>query len=156
MLREGLSNPQIADRLGISLDGAKYHVGEIISKLGVNSRHEAAQWQPDAKSRPRLGVLSALRWYARPVAVPVAALAILAAVLAVVFLTWGVLQNHNASAAWSLVYASPQPANVTPTAEPSQQPQLTMPAGQIAATTVVSGDVAWAAASGGIFRTLDR
>ena len=51
LLREGLSNPQIADRLGISLDGAKYHVGEIISKLGVRSRYEAAQWRSDAEEQ---------------------------------------------------------------------------------------------------------
>jgi DNA-binding CsgD family transcriptional regulator len=42
LLREGLTNPEIAERMGISLDGAKYHVSEIMSKLGVGSRQEAA------------------------------------------------------------------------------------------------------------------
>ena len=37
LLREGLTNEQIAERLGISRDGAKYHVSEILSKLGVSS-----------------------------------------------------------------------------------------------------------------------
>ena len=46
LLREGLTNPQISDRLGISLDGAKYHVSEIMGKLGVSDRSEAAAWQP--------------------------------------------------------------------------------------------------------------
>ena len=45
LLREGLSNPEIAARLGISRDGAKYHVSEILTKLGVSSREEAAAWR---------------------------------------------------------------------------------------------------------------
>ena len=44
LLRERLTNDQIAERLGITLDGAKYHVSEILSKLGVGSREEAAAW----------------------------------------------------------------------------------------------------------------
>jgi len=43
LLREGRSNDEIADRLGISVNGAKYHVSEIITKLGVRSRREAAE-----------------------------------------------------------------------------------------------------------------
>ena len=41
-IRRDFTNEQIADRLGISLDGAKYHVSQILSKLGVVSREEAA------------------------------------------------------------------------------------------------------------------
>jgi DNA-binding CsgD family transcriptional regulator len=44
LIREGLTNAQIAGRLGISENGAKYHVLEILSKLGVSSRLEAAAW----------------------------------------------------------------------------------------------------------------
>lgn len=43
-VREGMTNEQIARRLGISRDGAKFHVSEIITKLGVRSRREAATW----------------------------------------------------------------------------------------------------------------
>ena len=46
LLRERLSNEEIAQRLGISLAGAKYHVSEILGKLGVASRVDAALWQP--------------------------------------------------------------------------------------------------------------
>ena len=41
LLRRGLTNQQIAERLRISLPGARYHVSEILSKLGVSSRQEA-------------------------------------------------------------------------------------------------------------------
>jgi DNA-binding CsgD family transcriptional regulator len=46
LLQQGFSNEQIAERLNISLAGAKFHVSEIISRLGVESRYEAAAWQP--------------------------------------------------------------------------------------------------------------
>src|SRR5258708_5157680 len=42
LLRRGLTNEEIASALGITLDGAKYHVSQILSKLGVHSREEAA------------------------------------------------------------------------------------------------------------------
>ncbi len=44
-LRDGKSNPEIASSLGISRAGAKYHVSEILGKLGVANRFEAAAWQ---------------------------------------------------------------------------------------------------------------
>jgi DNA-binding CsgD family transcriptional regulator len=43
LLKRGYSNRDIASELQISLAGAKYHVSEIISKLGVSSREEAAE-----------------------------------------------------------------------------------------------------------------
>ena len=64
LLRERLTNEQIAERLGITLDGAKYHVSEILSKLGLTSRQEAASWQP-ASPQPA--------WWQRLIALPVAA-----------------------------------------------------------------------------------
>jgi len=41
LLAEGLSNKQIAARLGISEHTAKFHVNAILGKLGVQSRTEA-------------------------------------------------------------------------------------------------------------------
>jgi hypothetical protein len=55
LVREGLSNEEIARRLGISVDGAKFHVSEILGKLGVSTRAEAARWDVEREreaSRP--------------------------------------------------------------------------------------------------------
>jgi Tol biopolymer transport system component/DNA-binding CsgD family transcriptional regulator len=94
LLREGCSNEEVARRLGISVAGAKYHVSEILSKLGVSSREEAARWTPERRPwwaaavaplaglrRPRFG------WLSPAVA---GALAVLATV-GVGLLVWGVL-----------------------------------------------------------------
>ena len=43
-LRLGFTNEQIGGRMGISANAVKYHVSEIISKLGVRNRREAARW----------------------------------------------------------------------------------------------------------------
>ena len=53
LLREGLTNREIAERLGISLNGARYHVSEILSKLGVSTREEAARWQQEQSPQGR-------------------------------------------------------------------------------------------------------
>jgi len=44
LLVRGKTNSEIAGALGISLDGAKWHVSEIITRLGVDSRDEAAEY----------------------------------------------------------------------------------------------------------------
>src|SRR5216110_1179246 len=49
LLRDRLANPEIAERMGITRDAVKYHVSEILSKLGVSSREEAALWRPSER-----------------------------------------------------------------------------------------------------------
>jgi DNA-binding CsgD family transcriptional regulator/heat shock protein HslJ len=44
LITRGRSNQEIADELGVSLDGAKWHMREILSKLGVATREEAAEY----------------------------------------------------------------------------------------------------------------
>lgn len=44
LIADGHTNPQIAEALGISLDGAKYHVSELLGRLGLARREEVAAW----------------------------------------------------------------------------------------------------------------
>ena len=39
---EGMTNPQIAGRLGLSVHAIKFHLGSIYKKLGASNRTEAA------------------------------------------------------------------------------------------------------------------
>ena len=43
-VRHGLTNQQIADRRGISLDAVKYHVANAIAKLAVSNRRALKTW----------------------------------------------------------------------------------------------------------------
>jgi hypothetical protein len=43
-MADGKTNPEIAAALGITLDGAKWNVSEILTKLGFSSREEAAEY----------------------------------------------------------------------------------------------------------------
>ncbi len=44
LIRDGQTNNQIAERLEITLETAKHHVSEILSKLNVPTREAAAEW----------------------------------------------------------------------------------------------------------------
>src|SRR5262245_52112286 len=57
LLAQGLTNEQIAERLQISFGGAKFHVAEIISKLGAQDRHEAVRLAR-GKQHTRVGLLA--------------------------------------------------------------------------------------------------
>jgi DNA-binding CsgD family transcriptional regulator len=108
LLREERSNEEIAERLGISLAGAKYHVSQILSKLGVESREEAARWQPAARlwwttALAPFGLLwRAMRssWLAGAVA---AGAAVLVAA-GIGLLVWGLLRTTGGNAGTAFVY----------------------------------------------------
>jgi DNA-binding CsgD family transcriptional regulator len=44
LLTRGRTNGEIGQALGITLDGAKWHVAEVMSKLGATTREEAAEY----------------------------------------------------------------------------------------------------------------
>jgi DNA-binding CsgD family transcriptional regulator len=109
LLRERLTNEQIASRLGVSLATAKYHVSEIISKLGVESREEAAAWRPEDAP--------GVAWWRRalaPLTLAKAAgiAATLSAVVGLGVLAWGVIREGESD-------ANSNVAGGTPTAPPA-------------------------------------
>lgn len=58
LIARGRTNGEIAETLGITFATAKWHVSELISKLGVQSREEVASyWQAERGPRARLGRL---------------------------------------------------------------------------------------------------
>ncbi len=99
LIREGLTNEQIAQRLDISYDGAKYHVSEILSKLGVSSREEAAAWTPEERrplwaGAPLLGSL--LGRLSLGTAAKAAGVVVTAAALGGIgLLVWGLLVTNG-------------------------------------------------------------
>lgn len=91
LLARGHTNPQIAAALGITLDGAKWHVREIIGKLGASSREEAAAlWRADRRPGVRLSRTirglatgTSLKWLAGAAGVAVIGAGVVAVVVAV-------------------------------------------------------------------------
>jgi DNA-binding CsgD family transcriptional regulator len=66
LMAEGRTNAEIAERLGLTLDGAKWHVREILGKLGMESREEAVAWWRRYRRFPARGMrvaTSAIGWF---------------------------------------------------------------------------------------------
>ena len=124
LLRDGRTNDEIAVRLGISLSTAKFHVSEILGKLGLNSRDEAARWRPDGATGRPFTLLAPLAWL-RPASAGLVARAagvtiVLATVAAVATLAWGVISSRHGGAAGSTagaptLIAPPSPCPETQT-----------------------------------------
>src|SRR5688572_15796626 len=84
LLVAGKTNGEIGDALGITLDGAKWNVSEILGKLGLESREEAAEYwrlrtrraSPIPAMRGLLG-LGVLKWAAGAAAVAVVGITLL-------------------------------------------------------------------------------
>ncbi|MCH8010167.1 MAG: hypothetical protein IIC91_15045 [Chloroflexi bacterium] len=99
-IREGRSNEQIAERLGISIDGVKYHVSEILGKLALDNRHDAARWAEGQSPRPWPAVALAPLLFWRKLKFgwlpPVLAGGLLVAVAAGLgLLVWGLLATRG-------------------------------------------------------------
>ena len=57
-LRKGGTNAEIAVRLGISPDAVKYHISNMLGKLGLEDRHALAAWTPKRRARRLAGLLA--------------------------------------------------------------------------------------------------
>ncbi len=128
-IARGKTNAEIADELGISLDGAKYHVREILAKLNVNSREDAAsEWRRMRSPLGRLRhvVLVGMGSLPKsgPVLAAVGAAVVVAGVFGLLVLLAGGGEEDEPPASAALT--TPSPAS-TPaasvTAEPATQNQ---------------------------------
>lgn len=94
LIARGRTNFEIAQELGITLEGAKYHVSEILARLGVDSREDAAAWwrhEQRPAARFRRGVAATFTGTAFRVAAAAAGVAAVGvvALLAVIALRGG-------------------------------------------------------------------
>ena len=113
LVARGHSNSEIAAILGISLDGVKWHVSEIIGRLGVENRTEAAdlwrEWNglvPRVRRRASTWLtLGGLRWAGLGV---IAA----AAILALTALAWQAREGGSAVPAGNTPEATPTAAAI--------------------------------------------
>jgi DNA-binding CsgD family transcriptional regulator/catechol 2,3-dioxygenase-like lactoylglutathione lyase family enzyme len=48
-VRHGMTNRRIAERMGVSVDAVKFHVGNALGKLGFSSREQLRRWDGVAK-----------------------------------------------------------------------------------------------------------
>lgn len=68
LIRTGLTNAEIAVRLGLSINTVKYHVTNLHAKANSDSREALRAWQPSRARRNPLGLLSpllpGLKWLA--------------------------------------------------------------------------------------------
>lgn len=149
-LREGGTNAEIGARLGITADGVKFHVSNMLSKLGVRNRRELAAWHPEPRRR-RLRALfdvpAGLAAVAEPVAlvgagaaavagVTVSAIAVVAVVAVVLVGVGGngepaaVVQPRAAATSTAIPTPAPTPtamATPAPTSTPTPMPAVTTP-----------------------------
>lgn len=85
------TNQQIADEEGMTLDGAKWHITQIMTKLGVDTREEAAEfWRVHNGGRARLSraLLLAFAEPVRWVAIGTATVGVVAAVAIGLYVSW--------------------------------------------------------------------
>jgi hypothetical protein len=52
LVRDGLTNAEVADRLGLTANTVKYHVANLLAKAGVSSREELRDWRPGGRRNP--------------------------------------------------------------------------------------------------------
>ena len=107
LLREGLTNEEIAERLGVAHNTVKYHVSEILSKLGLQTRREAAAWP--GRPRAAFGLAPLFALLRRPAPRHLATGVIAAAALGLIVLAAGVIVARSREAAVATT-------DVTPTA----------------------------------------
>jgi len=123
-VRLGRTNAEIGEALGISADAAKYHVANMLSKLGLPDRRALAAWQPGEPAPRRWWGAALVGWAARGgrwVAAGVLA-AVVAALVAFAFAFLRPTARPASVLAPTATRTSPTPSAVAGTATPSSTP----------------------------------
>jgi alpha-tubulin suppressor-like RCC1 family protein/DNA-binding CsgD family transcriptional regulator len=120
LLATGLTNEEIAQQLGITEDGVKYHVSQILQRLGVKSRHEAVALHLRTEGGGRLAAWAPVTFFRKlPFAwLPKAAAAAVftAAAAGIALLAWGVLSTSKDAGTTTLHGESATGCGVEPSA----------------------------------------
>lgn len=132
LIARGHTNGEIADRLGVSLEGAKWHVREIMSKLNIDRREHAAEYW-----RSRRGRLAGLRSLALPMAPfgTAAAVTGIAVGTAVMVAALVIILNSGGETPPTVVLGEEATATRTPVATTTWTTTPTDPAGPTATAT---------------------
>jgi DNA-binding CsgD family transcriptional regulator len=133
LLLEGRTNPEIAACLGITLDGAKWHVSQLLAETGCERRQDlAAWWRQERERRPEpraaLAPLLGLIRHAPPLAavLTTAGAIVVVSLLAIRF---GIGAGAGPSAGERGASAAPVSASAAPapTHTPTPTPQPASP-----------------------------
>ena len=120
------TNSQIAETLGISLDGAKWHVSEIITKLGVETRDEAAEyWR--ARNGLQMRFTRVLQGLFSGTGLKVTAGVAAAGAVGIATVFALVVILNRAEGEDNGIVSPPPPANTDPGANPTSAPNTTTP-----------------------------
>jgi alpha-tubulin suppressor-like RCC1 family protein/DNA-binding CsgD family transcriptional regulator len=101
LLVTGLTNEEIAQQLGITPDGAKYHVAQILQRLGAENRHDAVALRQRAGSDGRLAAWAPVMFLRKLpfawLAKAAAGGALTTAAAGIALLAWGVMSTSTAT-----------------------------------------------------------
>jgi DNA-binding CsgD family transcriptional regulator len=140
LIRDGLTNEQIAERMGVTIHAARYHVSQILSKLGVATREEAAAWQPEeVRAGPRWSVAFQV-WLTAAAAI---------AVIAVGALAWGVTRGSGDDADAKPSSTASASASANPTATPV--PDTALPASNDRSMQLIDRGTGWVLTDAGLY-----
>ncbi|MYA53025.1 MAG: hypothetical protein F4X89_06035 [Dehalococcoidia bacterium] len=131
-LRQGGTNAEIAVRLRLSPETVKTHIARMLSKLGLEDRHELASWRPESERnrlRALLAMPIALGSFARPLVWAGAGTLMLAGAAAVA----GVLVFVPGQGEPEPASPSATPSSIAPTVAATPSPQPT-PAATVSPT----------------------
>jgi DNA-binding CsgD family transcriptional regulator len=145
LVQLGLTNEEIAERLGVTLSSVKFHVSEILVRLGVNSRYEAAAWRAEPQPASRgwalalapLALFVKLKWSIG--AYVATAAGVVVVVAGSVLLAWGLTRTHASPSDAAAAALTPYPADCAPLLTCTQGSPGKHPPGSIRSPGVALG-----------------